>query len=67
MAERHRSTAQERHTRAEVAEQAAQRERAEAELQEARAKLHDQGLADEELERARSSGSGEERPDTTKR
>jgi hypothetical protein len=49
-ADRHRSEAQERTARAEAAEQLAQRERAEAGLHESRAQLHEQGLADHELD-----------------
>jgi len=47
--EGHKEAAQERLARADVAEREAQRERAEAELHQARARLHEQGLADDEL------------------
>jgi hypothetical protein len=56
VAEEHRSAASERESRAEMAEQkarmaeqAAQRERAEANLQSERAKMHERGMADQEL------------------
>ena len=49
VASAHRDQAEARATRAQEAEQIAARERAEAELHETRAKLHDQGLADDEL------------------
>lgn len=45
----HRDQAQDRIAQAEFAEQEAARERAEADLHEARAKLHERGLADDEL------------------
>lgn len=60
VAGRHRSEAETRQARAEVAEQTARRERAEAELHESRAKLHDQGLADDEL---RDDRRGDAAPD----
>jgi hypothetical protein len=47
--DRHREVAQERESRAELAERHAARERAEAELHEARARVHERGLADDEL------------------
>jgi hypothetical protein len=47
----HREAASERMARAELAEREARRDRAEAELHETRAKLHEDGLADEELDR----------------
>jgi uncharacterized membrane protein YcjF (UPF0283 family) len=50
VAEAHRDSASERAARAEEAEQIAARERAEAELHETRAKLHERGLADDELD-----------------
>jgi hypothetical protein len=46
----HRDRASDRLARAEEAEHIAARERAEAELHETRAKLHERGLADDELE-----------------
>ena len=46
----HRDRATDRLARAEEAEHVAARERAEAELHEARARLHERGLADDELE-----------------
>jgi FtsZ-interacting cell division protein ZipA len=48
---RHREEAQERATRADLAEKEAARQRAEADLHESRAKVHEQGLADDELRR----------------
>jgi Flp pilus assembly protein TadB len=47
----HREAADERMARADVAEREARRERAEAELHESRAQLHQEGLADDELDR----------------
>jgi flagellar biosynthesis/type III secretory pathway M-ring protein FliF/YscJ len=47
--DRHREVAEERQSRAELAERHAARERAEADLHEARARVHERGLADEEL------------------
>jgi FtsZ-interacting cell division protein ZipA len=49
VAEAHRDRASDRSARAEEAEQIAARERAEAELHETRARLHERGLADDEL------------------
>ena len=46
---RHREAADVRHARAELAEKQARHERAEAELHEAQARVHDRGLADEQL------------------
>jgi FtsZ-interacting cell division protein ZipA len=46
---RHREEAQQRATRADIAEKEAARQRAEADLHESRAKVHEQGLADDEL------------------
>jgi hypothetical protein len=59
----HRSRAEDRQARAEYAEQQAARERAEAELHETRARLHERGLADDELdaERERLGGADAER------
>jgi hypothetical protein len=50
VAEAHRDRASDRVARAEEAEQIAARERAEAELHETRARLHERGLADDELD-----------------
>ena len=49
----HRDHAQQRQAKADIAEQQAARERAEAELHETRARLHEQGLADDELDTER--------------
>jgi uncharacterized membrane protein YcjF (UPF0283 family) len=49
VADAHRDRASNRAARAEEAEQIAARERAEAELHETRARLHERGLADDEL------------------
>ena len=51
-AEGHREVAEERMERARLAERQAQRERAEAELHEARAGMHERGLADDSLKEA---------------
>ena len=53
VADAHRSHAEDRAARAEYAEQQAARERAEAELHESRARLHERGLADDELDAER--------------
>jgi FtsZ-interacting cell division protein ZipA len=50
VANAHRERASDRAARAEEAEQIAARERAEAELHETRARLHERGLADDELD-----------------
>jgi hypothetical protein len=50
IADAHRDRASDRAARAEEAEQIAARERAEAELHETRARLHERGLADDELD-----------------
>jgi hypothetical protein len=50
VADAHRDRASARTARAEEAEQIAARERAEAELHETRARMHERGLADDELE-----------------
>lgn len=60
----HRGEAELKSTRAEHAERIAQKERAEAELHESRARLHEQGLADDDLERdlpQRTAGTGDSR------
>ena len=49
VADAHREHASTRTARAEEAEQIAARERAEAELHETRARMHERGLADDEL------------------
>ena len=53
VASAHRSHAEDRQARAEYAEQQAARERAEADLHESRARLHERGLADDELDAER--------------
>ena len=55
-AEGHREHAEHRLERARMAESQAQRERAEAELHQSRAQMHEQGLADDELESAPEPG-----------
>jgi ABC-type siderophore export system fused ATPase/permease subunit len=55
-AEGHRELADHRMERARMAEAQAQRERAEAELHQSRAQMHEQGLADDELEDAPEPG-----------
>jgi ABC-type siderophore export system fused ATPase/permease subunit len=55
-AEGHREVAEHRMERARMAEAQAQRERAEAELHQSRAKMHEQGLADDELDDAPEPG-----------
>jgi flagellar biosynthesis/type III secretory pathway M-ring protein FliF/YscJ len=50
VADAHREQASARASRADEAEQIAARERAEADLHEARARLHERGLADDELD-----------------
>ena len=49
-AETHRTEAELKSARADHAERLAQKERAEAELHESRARLHEQGLADDDLD-----------------
>jgi flagellar biosynthesis/type III secretory pathway M-ring protein FliF/YscJ len=58
VADAHRGEAEQRLARAEYAENQAKRERAEADLHESRANLHDRGMADDELdvERERLAG-----------
>jgi type II secretory pathway component PulM len=53
---RHREVASDRQLRAEAAEKEAQRARADAELHETKAKMHDEGVADHELEREPEPG-----------
>jgi ABC-type siderophore export system fused ATPase/permease subunit len=55
-AEGHRELAEHRTERARMAEAQAQRERAEAELHQSRAQMHEQGLADDELDDAPEPG-----------
>ena len=50
VADAHRGEAEQRLARADYAENQAKRERAEAELHESRAKLHEQGMADDDLD-----------------
>ncbi len=50
VADAHRGEAEQRLARAEYAENQAKRERAEADLHESRAKIHEQGMADEDLD-----------------
>ena len=59
VADTHREHASAREARAEEAEQIAARERAEAELHETRARMHERGLADDELDRERGQGDEE--------
>src|SRR3954447_15016756 len=49
----HRERAEDRAARAEYAEQEARRERAEADLHESRARLHERGFVDDELDSER--------------
>jgi hypothetical protein len=51
-AEGHREFADERMERARLAENQAKRERAEAEVHQSRARMHEDGLADDELDAA---------------
>jgi flagellar biosynthesis/type III secretory pathway M-ring protein FliF/YscJ len=62
-AEGHRELAEERMQRARLAESQAQRERAEAELHQSRADMHEQGLADDELDGAPAPGRFEREPE----
>ena len=55
-AEGHREIAEDRMERARLAERQAQRERAEAELHESRASMHERGLADDRLDDAPEPG-----------
>jgi hypothetical protein len=71
VADAHRDRASDRVARAEEAERVAARERAEAELHETRAQLHERGLADDELDAERDrlddgpSRFEREQPDTS--
>ena len=62
-AESHRTEAELKSARADHAERIAQKERAEANLHESRAQLHEQGLADDDLERDLPNTPGESRFD----
>jgi hypothetical protein len=55
-AEGHRELADERMERARLAERQAQRERAEAELHQSRADMHERGMADDRLDEAPEPG-----------
>jgi ABC-type siderophore export system fused ATPase/permease subunit len=63
-AEGHREMADHRMERARMAEAQAQRERAEAELHQSRAQMHEQGLADDELQEAPEPGRFERGEET---
>jgi hypothetical protein len=62
--DRHREEAEARSSRAELAEREAARERAEADLHEARARVHERGLADDQLRDADSPDDVVNRRDT---
>jgi FtsZ-interacting cell division protein ZipA len=62
-AEGHRELADERMERARLAERQAQRERAEAELHQSRADMHERGLADDRLDDAPEPGRFEREPE----
>ena len=55
-ADKHRSASDNQLKRAELAEQEAKKQRAEAEIHTKRAELHEEGLADEDLESAGANG-----------
>jgi type II secretory pathway pseudopilin PulG len=61
---RHREEAQARATQADIAEKEAARQRAEAGLHESRAKVHEQGLADDQLRQADDPDEVVNRPET---
>ena len=63
-ADSHREVAEQRMSRARLAEKEAQRERAEAELHQTRAQLHEDGLADDQLDEAPQGLGRFEREDT---
>ena len=63
----HRERAGQRLARAEYAEQQANKERAEAELHQARAKLHERGVADDELDTERERLRSADRRDSSGR
>jgi type II secretory pathway pseudopilin PulG len=52
--DRHQEEAQDREARADLAEREAARQRAEADMHQARARVHERGLADDELRRSDS-------------
>ena len=56
--DRHRQEAQDREAQADVAEREAARQRAEADLHQARARVHERGLADDELPQRRQPRGG---------
>ena len=62
--ERHREVAQDREARADLAEREAARQRAEADLHQARARVHERGLADDELRNADNPDEIVERRET---
>jgi uncharacterized membrane protein len=62
-AQLHRDEARDRAARADLAEQEAAKARAEAEIHEKRAELHERGLADDELERGAEPRGGRFRRD----
>ena len=66
-AEGHREVAEDRMERARLAERQAQRERAEAELHQSRAQMHERGLADDQLEGAPEPGGRFERDQESQR
>jgi uncharacterized protein HemX len=66
VASAHRERAEDRAARADYAEQQAARERAEAELHETRARMHERGLADDELDMERER-LGTDRGDRSER
>ncbi len=55
VADAHRGQAETRQVRAQEAESIAARERAEADLHETRARMHERGLADDDLDREREN------------
>jgi len=55
-ADEHRSASQTQHKQAELAEQQAKKQRAEAEIHAKRAELHEEGLADEDLQSGGMNG-----------
>ena len=61
VADAHREQASSRAARAEEAERIAQAERAQAEAHEARARLHERGLADDDLDTEHARISGDQR------
>src|SRR3954470_9711297 len=63
----HRERADDRAARADYAEQQAARERAEAELHQTRARMHERGLADDELDTDRERLGVADRDDRSER